>query len=70
MRRETAVERGSDKHGPKQDDALEKDMEGFLQGGHPTRADESLDSEPPADDDPDVLRPEPPQPGDEADSTI
>lgn len=64
------MERGSDKHGPKQDDALEKDMGGFLQGDHPTRAEEDLDAEPPADDDPAVLRPEPPHPGDEADSTI
>lgn len=48
--------RGSDKHGPMQDDALEKEMMGHLQGNHPTRAEEELDSEPPADDDPDVWR--------------
>lgn len=63
------MERGSDKHGPKQDDALEKEMEGFLQGGHPTRAEEALDAEPPADDDPSVLRPEPPRPCDEPEAT-
>ncbi len=54
------MERGSDKHGPAQDDALEKEMTGFLQGDHPTRAEEGLDTEPPADDDPEVLRPGPP----------
>lgn len=53
------MQRGSDKHGPAHDDALEKELEGFLRGGHPTRADEALDAEPPADDDPDVLRPQP-----------
>lgn len=52
------MERGSDKHGPKQDDALEKEVEGFLQGDHPTRSDEALDAEPPADDDPPALRAE------------
>ncbi|MFC7343890.1 hypothetical protein [Saccharopolyspora griseoalba] len=45
-------QRGSDKHGPMQDDALEKEMESHLQGDHPTRAEEELDAEPPADDDP------------------
>ncbi|CAM03426.1 hypothetical protein A8924_4550 [Saccharopolyspora erythraea NRRL 2338] len=44
--------RGSDKHSPMKDDELEKEMEGRLRGNHPTRADESLDAEPPADDDP------------------
>ncbi|MER7010191.1 hypothetical protein ABT324_02010 [Saccharopolyspora sp. NPDC000359] len=57
--------RGSDKHGPAKDDALEKEMEGYLRGGHPTRADESLDAEPPADDDPDTdVRPTPKPSGD------
>ncbi len=59
------MERGSDKHGPKQDDALEKEVEGFLQGDHPTRSDEALDAEPPADDDPAAPRPEAEQHGDE-----
>jgi hypothetical protein len=54
-------QRGSDKHGPMQDDALEKEMAGYLQGDHPTRAQEELESEPPADDDPDV-RPVSPHP--------
>lgn len=54
------MERGSAKHGPLQDDVLERDVRGMLQGNHPTRAQEDLDAEPPADDDPAVLRPEPP----------
>ncbi|GAA4833001.1 hypothetical protein [Saccharopolyspora rosea] len=54
--------RGSDKHGPRQDDALEKELEGRLRGNHPTRADEALDAEPPADDDPDAERPQRPPP--------
>ncbi|GAA2346451.1 hypothetical protein GCM10009854_24230 [Saccharopolyspora halophila] len=58
--------RGSDKHGPMQDDALEKEQEGRLRGNHPTRADESLDAEPPADDTPEVEnRPLPPDGGEE-----
>lgn len=56
--------RGSDKHGPMRDDELEKEIRGLLQGGHPTRADEALDAEPPADDDPDI-RPERPTKRDE-----
>jgi hypothetical protein len=53
------MRRGSDKHGPGKDDELKKEMEGHLRSGHPTRADESLDAEPPADDDrsTDVRRP-------------
>ncbi|GAB2671120.1 hypothetical protein GCM10027271_34440 [Saccharopolyspora gloriosae] len=50
------MQRGSDKHGPAQDDALEADVRGMLQGNHPTRAQEELDAEPPADDDPAVLQ--------------
>lgn len=61
------MERGSDKHGPRQDDDLEQEVRGLVQGNHPTRAEEALDAEPPADDDPAMLRPEPPKPGDEPD---
>jgi hypothetical protein len=45
------VERGSDKHGPRQDDRLEADLSGMLgsAGGH---REEWADPEPPADDDP------------------
>lgn len=55
------MERGSDKHGPMKDDALEEEVHGLIQGNHPTRAEEALDSEPPADDDPEILHQE--QPG-------
>ncbi len=61
------MERGSDKHGPRQDDDLEQEVRGLVQGNHPTRSEEALDAEPPADDDPAMLRPEPPKPGDEPD---
>ncbi|WP_243787762.1 hypothetical protein [Saccharopolyspora gloriosae] len=60
------MERGSAKHGPLRDDVLEDDVRGMLQGNHPTRAQEDLDAEPPADDDPDVLRPDPPEPDKES----
>jgi len=61
------MQRGSDKHGPQQDDALEKDVHSMVQGDHPTRAEEALDAEPPADDDPKTrLRPDlEPEPGTE-----
>ncbi|MDR7299853.1 hypothetical protein [Haloactinomyces albus] len=56
------MQRGSDKHNPRQDDALEEEVEGLLQGNHPTRSQEDLDAEPPADDDPDTeIRPTPPR---------
>lgn len=58
------VERGSDKHNPIQDDELEKEMRGFLQGDHPTHSEEDLEAEAPTEDDPAALRPEPPHPGD------
>ncbi|MBY4214765.1 hypothetical protein HQO42_25155 [Rhodococcus fascians] len=48
------MERGSDKHSPRQDDALKEDTEGMIRGNKPTRADEALDPEPPADDDPNI----------------
>jgi hypothetical protein len=45
------VERGSDKHGPRQDDRLKAELNGMLgsAGGH---REEWVDPEPPADDDP------------------
>lgn len=54
------MHRGSDKQGPMKDDELEKELEGHLRSGHSQRADESLEAEPPADDDPDTdVRPAP-----------
>ncbi len=45
------MERGSDKHGPRQDEHLKADLRGMLgnAGGH---REEWVDPEPPADDDP------------------
>jgi hypothetical protein len=49
----SGMERGSDKHGPRQDDALAEELQGMLgrAGGH---REEWRDPEPPADDDPDL----------------
>lgn len=46
------MDRGSDTHGPMQDDYLKKELHGLEQADHPTRAEEWRDPEPPADDDP------------------
>lgn len=46
------MQRGSDKHGPRKDDALARDVEGMIRGNGPTHAEEWKDPEPPADDDP------------------
>ncbi|SFK39878.1 hypothetical protein [Amycolatopsis sacchari] len=48
------MERGSDKNGPREDDALKAELRGMLQGNGPSRAEEWRDPEPPADDDPEV----------------
>jgi hypothetical protein len=48
------MERGSSKHGPREDDALKDELSGTLQGNRSSRAEEWRDPEPPADDDPDV----------------
>ncbi len=52
------MERGSDKHGPRRDDALAAELRGMLgdAGGH---REEWLDPEPPADDDPDLTEDRP-----------
>jgi hypothetical protein len=46
------MQRGSDKHGARKDDALAHDVEGMIRGTGPTHAEEWKDPEPPADDDP------------------
>jgi hypothetical protein len=46
------VQRGSDKHGPRDDDELALETEGLVRGNRPARSDESRMPEPPADDDP------------------
>jgi hypothetical protein len=49
------MERGSDKHSPRRDDALAAELRGMLgeSGGH---REEWRDPEPPADDDPEPRR--------------
>jgi hypothetical protein len=46
------VHRESDTHGPRQDDALKRELDGMLRSNGPTRAEEWRDPELPADDDP------------------
>jgi hypothetical protein len=46
------MQRGSDKHSARKDDALARDVEGMIRGTGPTHAQEWKDPEPPADDDP------------------
>ena len=48
------MERGSDKHGPRMDDALEHETEGLVRGGHDTHAEEWKSAEPSGEDQPDV----------------
>jgi hypothetical protein len=52
------MERGSDKHGARSDDALAAELRGMLgeAGGH---REEWRDPEPPADDDPDLTEDRP-----------
>jgi CBS domain-containing protein len=45
------MQRGSDQHGPVQDDQLKQELRGLEQANRPTRAQEWRDPEPPADDD-------------------
>ena len=51
------MERGSDKHGPRQDEALKHELDGMLRGNRPSRVEEWRDPEPPADDDPELHDP-------------
>ncbi|WP_205857340.1 CBS domain-containing protein [Phytoactinopolyspora endophytica] len=46
------MERGSDKHGPRQDNELKHELQGMEQADRPIRVEEWRDPEPPADDDP------------------
>lgn len=45
-------QRGSNKSGPELDDERKKEVEGQVRSGHPTRAEEWHDPEPPADEPP------------------
>lgn len=48
------MQRGSDKHGPRQDDAMAREVDSLLRSGHSGRVDESLQAEPAGDEQPDV----------------
>jgi hypothetical protein len=56
MTQEDSVERGSDKHGPRQDEQLAHEVEGLVRGAHATHAQEWKDPEPSGEDQPDVDR--------------
>ena len=48
------MERGSDKHGRRLDEAMEKETRGLVQSGRDTRAEEWRSAEPSGEDQPDV----------------
>lgn len=50
------MERGSDKHGPRLDEAMEAEVRGMLQAGRDTRGEEWNSAEPSGEDQPDVDR--------------
>ncbi len=50
------MERGSDKHSARQDDALAHEVQGMMQAGRATHAQEWKDAEPSGEDQPDVDR--------------
>jgi hypothetical protein len=49
------IERGSDKHGPRLDEAMEQEVEGLVRGEGPTHAEEWKDPEPAGEDQPEVV---------------
>ena len=50
------MERGSDKHGPRLDEAMEAEVRGMVQAGRDVRGEEWRSPEPSGDDQPDVDR--------------
>lgn len=48
------MERGSDKHGPRIDEALAHEVEGLVRAGRETHAEEWKSAEPPGEDQPEV----------------
>ncbi|MFN2538070.1 MAG: hypothetical protein ABR549_07950 [Mycobacteriales bacterium] len=48
------MQRGSDKHGPRLDEQLEKETRGMVQGARETRAEEWKSAEPSGEDQPEV----------------
>jgi hypothetical protein len=51
---EATVERGSDKHGFRLDDAMSAEVEGLVRSGHNTHKEEWRESEPSGEDQPEV----------------
>lgn len=54
------VERGSDKHGPRQDEEIKHELEGMEKADRPIQTDEWRDPEPSPDDDPELFTGEEP----------
>ena len=50
------MERGSDKHGPRLDDALGREVEGLVRSGRSPRAEDWREPEPSGEDEPDTDR--------------
>ncbi len=50
------MERGSDKHGPRLDEALEREVEGLVRSGRSPRAEDWREPEPSGEDEPDADR--------------
>lgn len=48
------MERGSDKHGPRLDEAMDKETRGLVTAGHDTHSEEWASAEPPGEDQPEV----------------
>ncbi|MGW3994235.1 hypothetical protein [Amycolatopsis sp. NPDC004772] len=48
------MHRESDRHSPREDEAIKAELQGTLQGNGPTRAEQWRDPELPADDEPEV----------------
>lgn len=50
------MQRGSDKHGPRQDEAMEREVASVLRSGHSSRAEEWREAEPSGEDEPETDR--------------
>jgi hypothetical protein len=57
------MERASNRLNVHRDDEMKHELQGLLRSGHPTRAEDWHDPEPPADDDPEVASGPLPSPG-------
>jgi hypothetical protein len=56
------VERGSDKHGPREDEQLQHETEGLVRSGHPTHVEQWRETEP-TPEDAETAYPDPRAPG-------